>query len=203
MPVVFMDWAIDDAAISYVAPDDVEGGLRATRYLIDAGHQRIACVCPYDTLPGIQRHQGYRKALETYNIPYDSGLDISTSITQWNEPGHIVNLVHSLLQLGADRPTALFFFNDDGALRGYEAIRAAGLLVPEDMSVMGFDDSDFAVVPDVPLTTMIHPKYHLGKWAAEILFEQLDHPEQKIPRQMLLNPTVAVRQSVKTLSPPR
>lgn len=199
MPVVFMDWALDDAAISYVAPDDVEGGLRATRYLIDAGHRRIACISPYDTLPGIQRRQGYCNALEACNIPYDDRLDQATSIVQWNDPRNIVNLVQNVLKLGDDRPTAIFFFNDDGALRGYEAIREAGLRVPEDISVMGFDDSDFAVVPDVPLTTMIHPKYQLGRWAAEILFEQLDHPEQRIPRQMLLNPTVAVRQSVRTL----
>lgn len=199
IPVVFMDWAPADAAISYVAPDDVEGGLRATNYLIQAGHRRIACVYPNDTLPGIQRHQGYRKALEACNIPYDSRLDKTISIIQWNDPRNIVMLVRELLKLGVDRPTAIFFFNDDGALRGYGAIREAGLIVPEDISVIGFDDSDFAVVPDVPLTTMVHPKHQLGKWAAEILFEQLDHPQQKVPRQMLLNPTVAVRSSVKNL----
>lgn len=199
IPVVFMDWALSDPTISYVAPDDVEGGLRATEYLIEAGHRRIACVYPNDTLPGLQRYQGYRKALETHKIPYDPGLNRAISIAQWNEPGNIALLVRDLLQSGIDKPTAIFFFNDDGALRGYRAIREAGLRVPDDISIMGFDDSDFAIVPDVPLTTMIHPTYQLGKWAAEILFEHLEHPTQRIPRQMLLKPPIAVRNSVKRL----
>jgi GntR family transcriptional regulator of arabinose operon len=201
IPVVFMDWALDDPGVSYVSPDDVNGGFRATSYLIEAGHRRIAHVYPNDAMPGIKRYQGYRKALETYGIDYDSRLDKSTPILKWNEPGHITMLTKELIDLGDDMPTALFFFNDDGALHGYTAIRNAGLKIPEDISVIGFDDSEMAARAEVPLTTMIHPKYQLGKWAADILFHQIEHNRQPPPWQMLLNPTIAVRDSVKAISP--
>jgi GntR family transcriptional regulator of arabinose operon len=199
IPVVFMDWAFDDPEVSYVSPNDFEGGFRATNYLIKAGHKRIACVYPNDTLPGIQRYQGYRKALATYQLGYDSKFDQSTTILKWNEPGHIAALVRELVELGDDKPTAVFFFNDDAALQGYAIIRSAGLKVPDDLSLIGFDDSEFAVHTEVPLTTMIHPKYQLGRWAAEILFDQLERKGQATPQQILLNPAIAVRQSVKHL----
>jgi GntR family transcriptional regulator of arabinose operon len=199
IPVVFMDWVLDDPNVSYVSPDDVEGGFRATSHLIEAGHRRVACICPNDNVPGIKRYQGYRKALETYGIDYDSRLEKSTPILQWNTPGHIAMLMRELLDLGNDRPTAVFFYNDDGALQGCDAIRNAGMIIPDDISVIGFDDSEFASRAEVPMTTMIHPKYQLGKWAAEILFEQIEHNGQIPPRQMILNPTVAVRDSVKSL----
>ncbi len=199
IPVVFMDWAIDDSEISYVSPNDVEGGFRATSYLAEMGHRRIAHIYPYDTMPGIKRYQGYRKALERYGIDYDSRLDKSTTISKWNEPSHIAMLMSELIDLGNARPTAVFFFNDDGALQGCHAIRKAGLTIPNDISVIGFDDSEFASRAEVPLTTMIHPKYHLGKWAAEILFEHIEQKKHRIPRQMILNPTLVVRDSVKFL----
>jgi len=198
IPVVFMDWAFDDPEVSYVSPNDFEGGFRATSYLARAGHKRIACVYPNDTLPGIQRDQGYRKALATYQLDYDSKLEKSTTILKWNEPGQITMLIRELIDLRENRPTAVFFFNDDSALQGCDVIRGAGLKIPEDISIIGFDDFEFASRAEVPLTTMIHPKYQLGKWAAEILFDQLDRKGQHIPTQMLLNPTIAVRQSVKS-----
>ena len=106
-------------------------------------------------------------------------------------------LVQELIDLGDHRPTAVFFLNDDAALQGYPAIRNAGLNIPDDISVIGFDDTDLAVRAEVPLTTMIHPKYQLGKWAAEILFEHIEHHGP--PWQMILNPAIAVRDSVKAL----
>jgi GntR family transcriptional regulator of arabinose operon len=199
IPVVFMDWAFDDPEVSYVSPNDFEGGFRATNYLIKAGHKRIACVYPNDTLPGIQRYQGYRKALATDQLDYDSKFDQSTTILKWNEPGQIAAMVRELIELGDDKPTAVFFFNDDAAFQGYETVRNAGLKVPDDVSLIGFDDSEFAVRAEVPLTTMIHPKYQLGRWAAEILFAQLERKGQATPQQILLNPAIAVRQSVKHL----
>jgi GntR family transcriptional regulator, arabinose operon transcriptional repressor len=200
IPVVFMDWMLEDSGVSYVAPDDVEGGFRAVSYLANAGHRRIACVYPRDTLPAINRYQGYRKAIEAHGIVYDPRLDKSMTITQWNQPGHLVQLMRELLELGDDRATAAFFFNDDGALRGCEAMRQLGFRIPEDLSIIGFDDSELAARAEVPLTTMLHPKYQLGRWAADILFEQIEHQGQAPHRQMILNPTIVERGSVKRLA---
>ena len=64
---------------------------------------------------------------------------------------------------------------------------------------MGFDDSQLAVLAEVPMTSVVHPKYQIGKWAAEMLFEQLEHEGLNTPRQMILHPSIAIRDSVKTL----
>ncbi|MDY0095470.1 MAG: GntR family transcriptional regulator [Candidatus Vecturithrix sp.] len=199
IPVVFMDWEIDDPDISYVSLNDLEGGFRATSYLAQAGHTRIACVYPDDHIPGIRRYEGYKKALDTYQLAYNESLVRATTIEKWNETSHIIALTKNLLALGKQRPSAIFFFNDNAALRAYIAIREAGLRIPEDISIMGFDDSELATLADAPLTTMIHPKYQLGKWAAEMLFDDMAHNDHRIPRQLLVNPTIVIRHSVKEI----
>ncbi|MCP4398781.1 MAG: LacI family transcriptional regulator [bacterium] len=84
------------------------------------------------------------------------------------------------------------------ALRAYPIVRKAGLTIPDDMSIMGYDDADFAARVDVPLTSVVHPKYQIGKWAAKILFDEIAHDEQRAPHQMIIKPTLAVRDSVKS-----
>ncbi len=198
IPVVLMDWAIDDLGVSYVSPDDFAGGLQATSYLAEAGHRRIACIYPIDKIPSQQRYTGHRQALEKYGIEHDPRLDKPTTGVQWDEPGCIERLVQELLDLGDERPTAMFFFNDDAALRAYPIVRKAGLTIPDDMSIMGHDDADFAARADVPLTSVVHPKYQIGKWAAEILFDEIAHDGQRSLHQMIIKPTLAVRDSVKS-----
>ena len=199
IPVVFLDWEINEPQMSYVSIDDVEGGFRATSFLLEAGHRRIACVYPNDHVPGLQRYQGYQEALEMQNIKPEPKLEKAGTILKWNDPEYIPTLMQDLLDLGADRPTAIFFFNDFAALRGYAAIRDAGLKIPDDISVIGFDDSEMGAFSEIPLTSVIHPKYQIGKLAAEILFEHLDQKDKRIPRQMIINPTIAIRQSVKII----
>jgi GntR family transcriptional regulator of arabinose operon len=198
IPLVFMDWVINDPEISYVSLDDVEGGFRATSYLIEAGHRRIACVYPNDHIPGLQRYQGYRKALDMHKIKYDSKFDKPGTILRWNDADYVPIFMKELLELGEERPTAVFFFNDVAALRGYTVIRESDLKIPDDVSVIGFDDSEMGALADVPLTSVIHPKYQIGKLAAEILFEHIEQGGN--PQQMIINPTITIRESVKFLS---
>ncbi len=200
IPVVFMDWVIEDPAVSYVSINDIQGGFAATEYLIQAGHTRIGCIYPKDHIPSIQRHRGYRSALEQHNIEYDPDLVKTLTVARWDEEhAHVGSLVNELLESGEKKPSAIFFFNDEAALAGYTAIRGAGLTIPDDMSVMGFDDSELVAVPEISLTTVIHPKYLLGKWAADMLLEEIESETPIPPRQMLINPLIAVRKSVKVL----
>lgn len=197
IPFVFMDWWFDDPNLSCVAVDDVEGGFRATQYLIQAGHCRIACLYPDDKLPGKRRYQGYRKALEQYGLPCDEALIHTTTSQGWDMLNVIEENVRQLLTLGAEaRPTAIFLFNDDGALRAYNAIRDAGLRVPEDISLIGFDNAEQAASAEVPLTTMNHPKHKVGAWAAEILFDHIEAGAQFNPRKIRITPIVVERSSV-------
>ena len=199
IPVVFMDWAFDDRSVSYVALDDVEGGFRATQHLIEAGHRRIGIVYLEHHVPSKRRYEGYRHALEQHGLTPDPAIEKHRTIVRWNESDSAYLLTKELLESGCELPTAIFYFNDAAALRGCAAIREAGLSIPDDISVMGFDDASFASLLDVPLTTMIHPKYQIGKWAAEMLFDQLDSQGRSMPHQMLLHPNIVVRHSVKIL----
>ena len=201
IPVVAMNWTIDDPQITSIALDDTEGGFRATDYLIKAGHRRVACVYNNDHPPGIQRFQGYRNALTAHGIPYDERFDKSMPVKNWGEHAHFAYLLtKELLALGEERPTAIFFFNDECALQGYAAAREAGLKIPDDISMIGFDNSDLAVLAEVPMTSVIHPKYQIGKWAAEMLFDDLTRKGERSHQQILIHPAIAVRNSVKVLT---
>jgi GntR family transcriptional regulator of arabinose operon len=117
IPVVFMDWALDASEVSYVSLDDVEGGFRATSYLIETGHRHIAYVYPNTHVPGIQRYQGYRKALAAHGIEYDPRLTKTNITLNWRDTNHGYLLMKELIALGTNRPTAVFFFNDETALQ--------------------------------------------------------------------------------------
>ncbi len=202
IPVVFMGTAMPDTNLSYVTVDDVEGGFRATNYLIAAGHRRIACIYPPNTPAGQHRHQGYRNALNAAGIAPDPQLEKQITTFYSDETfGQTLAMMNELLALGDARPTALFFFNDLLAVAGYAAIDAAGLNVPNDLSIIGFDDSELALQTRVPLSSMAHPKYYQGKWAAELLFEKLECPEQRFPKHLLITPTLVERDSVKVIQP--
>ena len=199
IPVVLMGWALEELQLSYVSLDDFEVGFRATQFLIEAGHTRIACIYPGDLFPGMRRYQGYRKALEMHNIAFDPRLEKAERAWLWKNTGNIGKLTAELLELGPDRPTALFYYNDDGALRGYVAIREAGLKIPGDISVMGCDNFEYSELAEVPLTTIIHPQEKIGSWAAEILLDEIRHPGQRTPRQITVKPAIAIRDSVRSL----
>jgi GntR family transcriptional regulator of arabinose operon len=202
IPVVFLDWKIDDSDISYICLNNIEGGFKATSYLLEAGHRRIACMYPDDSIPGIHRYQGYRKALEAHGIEYDSVLDKPVKIRNWYEAKRAYVAMKELIALGDKRPSAVFCFNDDFVLRALPAIHEAGLNVPEDLSLVGYDDSDFAALPEIQLTSVIYPKYQMGKWAAEMVFDQLEHDGPRIPRQTIISPKLAIRNSVRCLNTP-
>lgn len=201
IPVVFMGAALDDADLSYVSVDDLEGGFRATEYLINAGHRLIACLYPPHVFAGQDRFRGYVNALNAYGLAQDERLVKTISTFYTNEtPAQTIFLMKELLALGSERPTAVFCFNDLIAAQSYKAIKEARLRVPDDISLIGFDDSEMAIQLPVSLTSMIHPKYYLGKWAAELLLEMIAASECRFPRRLLITPIIAVRQSVKRLA---
>jgi GntR family transcriptional regulator, arabinose operon transcriptional repressor len=200
IPVVVMGWTFENSEVSCVSLDDMEGGFRATSYLIENGHCRIGCIYLSDHEPAMLRYQGYRKAIETHNIPFDHHLEKPLLVSSKRpQTDSAYFLTKDLLALGDERPTAIFFYNDHAAIQGCAAIRDAGLRIPDDISVIGYDDSDAAAIADVPLTSVVHPKYKIGKWAAEMLLEQLEAEDRHTPRQMILHPSIAVRDSVKSL----
>ncbi|MFE5093193.1 LacI family DNA-binding transcriptional regulator [Streptomyces sp. NPDC056638] len=144
-----------------------QGGLAATRHLTGLGHRRIGVVSgPSRMMCSRARVDGYRAALETAGLPFDPELIREGEFR--HEAGYAASL--ELLQL-PDPPTALFAGNDLQALGIYEAARELGLRIPEDLSVVGFDDLPLTRWIGPPLTTVRQPLIEMAETAARLVLD--------------------------------
>ncbi|MFG2626622.1 LacI family DNA-binding transcriptional regulator [Streptomyces sp. NPDC048473] len=144
-----------------------QGGLAATRHLTGLGHRRIGVVSgPSRMMCSRARVDGYRAALETAGLPFDPELIREGEFH--HEAGYAAGL--ELLQL-PDPPTALFAGNDLQALGIYEAARELGLRIPEDLSVVGFDDLPLTRWIGPPLTTVRQPLIEMAETAARLVLD--------------------------------
>ena len=168
IPVILLNCYTADYAFPAVVPSEIAGGQSSTRHLISHGHRRIATITGEPWMQAAQdRLEGYRRALATADIPFDADLVIEGD---WSASAGYAATVR-LLQL-EPRPTAIFCQNDRTAIGCYEALKEAGLHIPEDISVVGYDDEEIARHLFPPLTTLILPHQAMGQWA----IEQLETP---------------------------
>ena len=139
------------------------GGHEATTHLLGLGHRRIGHLSGAGgSVPARERLAGYRSALEDVGVPHDPGL-VTGGVFSY-EAGFAG--AQELLEL-EDPPTALFAASDEAALGAFEAARQAGLRVPEDLSVVGFDDTLLARWASPKLTTVRQPLHAMGEMAVE------------------------------------
>ncbi|MGY1498187.1 LacI family DNA-binding transcriptional regulator [Streptomyces sp. QTS52] len=166
IPFVVMDPAGDPGDnVPSVGATNWQGGLAATRHLVELGHTRIASISgPSRMMCSRARVDGYRAALETAGLPVDPAL---LKVGDFHhETGYRAGL--ELLR-SPDRPTAVFAGNDLQALGLYEAARELGLRIPEDLSVVGFDDLPIARLVGPPLTTVRQPLMEMAETAAKLV----------------------------------
>lgn len=148
-----------------ISVDNRHGGLQATEHLIQQGHRRIAYVAaPDDRSDNMERLDGYREALTGAGIDLDPLLLVQGT----GRPGGGQRVLPGLLGL-EDRPTAVFCYNDMTAIGLIHAAHAAGLSLPGDLAVVGFDDIVFARYVHPALTTVAQPVAELGKGAVEMV----------------------------------
>ncbi|MEW9531077.1 LacI family DNA-binding transcriptional regulator [Microbispora sp. NPDC049125] len=154
-----------DHDVPSVGATNWNGGLSATRHLLELGHRRIAMINgPADLMCCRARLDGYRAAMDAAGVPVDPALLRGGAL--YVEDGRAQAL--ALLAL-PDRPTAIFAANDLQALGAYQAALRAGLRVPEDLSVVGFDDLPLALWADPPMTTVRQPLAKMGAAAAGLV----------------------------------
>lgn len=173
IPVVLLDAFDPDGSRPAVVPDDERGAYDATTLLIGAGHRRIGFVNSADPITAAQlRPIGYRRALTDHGIAFDPALTVDAHDSEAPEGGR--RATERLLDRDVE-VTALFCFNDRAANGAYRTLRQRGLRVPQDVSVIGFDDQvDLAAGLDPPLTTMALPHEAMGRWAVDRLLDQVD-----------------------------
>jgi LacI family transcriptional regulator len=165
LPSVLLNCHDKKRRLPSVVPADVTGGYAATAALIAAGHRRIAHIAGEGWgEASVDRAKGYREALASHDIPFDKALLAGPAWTV--DSGREQAL--RLLNLAAP-PTAIFCFNDRAAIGCYEACHLKGLRVPQDISVVGFDDEDLVSHLLPPLNTMVLPHDEMARWAVNEL----------------------------------
>jgi DNA-binding LacI/PurR family transcriptional regulator len=153
-----------------ITVDNQHGGGEATRHLTVNGHRRIAYVTgrgAHSSDAG--RQEGYRRALAEAGIRFDPALVVQGDGRSDGGERALLTLMN--LQ---DRPSAVFCYNDMTAIGLLRAARAAGLSIPRDLAVVGFDDIPFAAFACPPLTTIAQPKFEMGRRAVEMVLELLN-----------------------------
>jgi LacI family transcriptional regulator len=169
LPLVLLNCYAADRQLTSILPAEVTGGFNATEYLIKNGHHRVGFINGEPWMDAsVERLRGYRQALATYDIPYDPQL---LRNGDWL-PLKGYHLAQELLDL-PDRPTAILCANDLMAIGAMEAAAERALRVPDDISIMGYDDQELARYTHPPLTTLILPNYEMGRHAAEILIDRI------------------------------
>jgi LacI family transcriptional regulator len=193
-PVVLIDQPRGDLDLCAAAVDHPHGGRLAAEHLLSLGHRRLAYLGGVvDAGPVTQRREGIRAALAA------GGLDPDRALLDIRMPIHPPPLVEAAAAAVAQilsavpRPTAVVCLNDTAALGVLRGLDAAGLRVPADMSVVGYDDLQFAPRLAPPLTTVNQPKYELGQAAADLLLDEArpDHAH----REIWFQPALVVRSS--------
>lgn len=198
LPVVCVDRSLAILGADSVLTDNVAGAYQAVSHLIALGHRRIGIVTG---LAGVtstyQRLDGYHQALDAHGIAWDATL---------------VRAGNSRLDGGAaraaellalpERPTALFVTNNLMTIGAMRAIEDTGLRCPDDVALIGFDDFEWASVFRPRLTTVRQPVYEIGKAAARLLIQRIEHKRTGEAAEILLPPTLIVRESCGEVARP-
>ena len=189
IPVVAIDPHTGPGGPSTIDSDNVGGARVATQHLIDLGHRRIAHIRGRSDLASAElRETGYRESLAEAGIPFDPEL-----VRDGGYKAALTAGAARELLTRPDRPTAVFAANDMSALGVMKVASELGLRVPEDLSVIGFDDIPEAARSMPPLTTMAQPLNDLGAQALHMLIELLDGND--VPSHVQLPAELIVRAS--------
>ena len=194
IPIVAFEREFDH--IDAVLLDNVQGGYDATRHLLDLGHRRIACIGGPDALTrSHERVRGYEQALQEAGIARDPNLIQAGNWTY--ESGQ--NAAHQLMQLAAP-PTAIFAGNDMMAIGAINQLHAHGLSVPEDISIVGFDNVTLSAFACPPLTSFATPIAEAGKRLCQLLLDRINGQLPPEPQRIALRGKLVVRGTTAPVS---
>jgi LacI family transcriptional regulator len=199
IPLVLLDRCFDELNSHSVVVDNNKGAYEAVELLILNGHSRIAIIQGLpNTYTSNGRLRGYEDALTKYGIPIDEKLIVGNDFRREN--GYIETKL--LLKIEAP-PTAIFATSDLITLGVLQAILEEGLSIPEDISLVTFDDIDFAPFLICPLTAVTQPKEIMGEIAVKLLVQEIKSKGKLEPNRIVLQPKLTVRNSVSPVVGPK
>ena len=195
IPVVFFNAKYPWSDYPCVAMDDEAAGRIATDYLFSQGHRRVAGIFALDDIQGHKRYSGFTKSCIAHgqrnaedNVLWFATSDKSSVFTSGS---------NRLLELISES-TAFVCYNDNIAIKLLQFCKERDISVPDDLSVVGIDDSKYASICDVPLTSVAHPQRRLGEAAAEKLIDMINsYPSDN--GDIIFTPELKLRDSVKSI----
>jgi len=194
VPIALVAREMSVLSTSTVLVDDFAGGYNATRHLIELGHRRIAVIAESMSVSSSkERVRGYRHALEEAELRYDEELVLTSDFSI--ESGRVTAL--AILQRPS-RPTAIFACNDLLAIGALQAAKELGIRVPDDLSVVGFDNTILASITDPPMTTVAQPIRAMGHQVVDLIVAEINE-ESTVKQRVVLLPELIIRQSTRAL----
>lgn len=193
LPVVVVDRWFRELKLPCVASDDYRGALEAVGLLLENGHRTIACIQGLPgTAPNEERVRGYRDALREHGVKVDASLIVGDDFQEQN--GYV-----QTMRLLAERSdvTALWCLNNLISLGALRALNEAGRRVPEDVSVVSFDDPPYAPYLATPMTTVAQQHAEMGREAFRLLFERIGSGQRVKPERVILPTRLVERKSVR------
>lgn len=192
-PVVMCSEYAENYGVSYVSIDDVAAAKKAVNYLISTGCKKIGMInCNMKFKYSRHRERGYLQALEEAGLTPNPDWVCHVSSINYNLALSNVKQILSL----KDRPDALFCISDYFAASTIRAACELDIKVPDELSVIGFDNIELSLMCNPPLTTIEQPCYDIGFQACELLIEKIAHPNAP-DKQIILNTELIVRSSTK------
>lgn len=197
IPVIMIHATYPDLPAPLIEVDDAQGGYLATAHLVEQGHRRIGAVLKLDDRQGLRRMEGFMKALGQAQLVFHA--EYMAFYTTEERQVIAESYADRILHLPPDqRPSAVFCYNDEIATDLVKFLREREITVPDQVSVVGFDDAPMAERGYPALTTVAHPKFDMGVRAADLVLQVLNHG---IPAGFVhtYTPTVVVRASTMSV----
>ncbi|EJG2022154.1 substrate-binding domain-containing protein [Vibrio parahaemolyticus] len=195
IPVVVMDWGPMLFTSDKIQDNSLRGGYLAAKYLIDCGHTEIGCITgPLIKHQAQMRYEGYKRAMNEAGLEFNANWIIESDFEC--EGGY--QAFKKMAERGT-LPSSIFVSNDMMAMGVINAANELSIKVPDDLSIIGYDDIHIAKFMSPSLTTIHQPKYRLGQAAVETLVRRLDDKFNEA-QVVQLEPTLVVRNSVKLLN---
>ncbi|MCB7069779.1 GntR family transcriptional regulator [Caldibacillus sp. 210928-DFI.2.22] len=204
IPYIMINAFYDELEPISVTLNDMEGGYLQTEHLIRLGHRNILGFFKNDDMQGLKRMKGYLKAYRDYGIPIIP-QNIITYNTKSKDSALPLERLEDRLSNSPEKITGIVSYNDELAMRILEVLRQKNLQIPEDISIVGFDDSFLSEVSEVKLTTIKHPKSELGEMAAKLIISLIEinngpKSTDSTAESYVFEPSLVIRNSTKKIN---
>lgn len=198
IPYIMINAFYDELDPTSVLVDDEKGGYIQTEHLLKKNHKNIIGFFKTDDMQGVRRLKGFIKAFRDYETPI-SPENIITYKTE-EKATSPAEILKYMLEKQSNGITGIVCYNDELAMSLLEVLRQKKMNVPEDISIIGFDNSFFADISEIKLTTIEHPKSELGKKAARLVLDLIKNKKSKFTETFIFDPVLIERSSTKDLN---